>query len=80
VLLAGLAVQVVLAGYWFVRLSSLADDIPGPDPTSAFLAFTLLFAAGPLVGLGMLLIGPARRWFDVARSGGGGTPPPRAGH
>jgi hypothetical protein len=78
VLLAGLAVQVVLAGYWFVRISAVAGDIPGPDPTGAFLAFTLLFAAGPLVGLGLLLHGPARPWFGIRRIRAAGTqsPPP----
>jgi hypothetical protein len=80
VLLAGLAVQVVLAVYWFIRISSLADRIPGPDPTSALLAFALVFAAGPLVGLGLLLIGPARRWFGVTRGNGRGTLPRPPAH
>jgi hypothetical protein len=57
-------VQVVLALYWAVRLTVFFDDLPGPDPTGAFVGFTLLFAAGPLVGLGMVLVGPGRRWFD----------------
>ena len=64
VLVAAFAVQVVLCVYWAVRLSTLADDIPGSDPTGAFLAFTLVFLAGPAVGLGLVLLGSGRRWFD----------------
>lgn len=64
-LVAALAVQVALAGYWAVRLLS---EIGGFDTEGAILAFSLFFAAGPLVGLGMLLVGPGRRWF-------GGTAP-----
>jgi hypothetical protein len=64
-LVAALAVQVALAGYWAVRLLS---EIGGFDTEGAILSFSLFFAAGPLVGLGMLLVGPGRRWF-------GGTPP-----
>ncbi len=59
-LLAALAVQVILAGYWAVRLMS---EIGGFDSEGAIFAFSLFFAAGPLVGLGMLLVGPGRRWF-----------------
>jgi hypothetical protein len=57
------AVQVLLAGYWAVRLTVFLDDLPGPDPSGAPTGFTLLFAAAPLVGLGMVLFGPGRRWF-----------------
>ena len=63
-LVAALAVQVLLAGYWAVRLMT---EIGGFDSEGAILSFSLFFAAGPLVGLGMLLVGPGRRWF-------GGTP------
>lgn len=66
VLVVAFAVQVLLCGYWAVRLSMLADEIPGSDPTGAFLAFTLLFLAGPAVGLGLTLLGAGRRWFDEA--------------
>jgi hypothetical protein len=65
VLVAAFAVQVALCVYWAVRLSTLADDIPGSDPTGAFLAFTLVFLAGPAVGLGLVLLGNGRRWFDA---------------
>ncbi|SOE02715.1 DUF4064 domain-containing protein [Blastococcus haudaquaticus] len=60
-LLAALAVQVVLAVYWAVRLNS---EIGGYDTEGTITALALFFAAGPLVGLGMLLFGPGRRWFD----------------
>jgi hypothetical protein len=63
-LVAALAVQVLLAGYWAVRLMT---EIGGFDSEGAIVSFSLFFAAGPLVGLGMLLVGPGRRWF-------GGTP------
>jgi hypothetical protein len=63
-LVAALAFQVVLAVYWTVRLMS---EFGGFDTERTFLSFGLFFAAGPLVGLGMLLVGPGRRWF-------GGTP------
>jgi hypothetical protein len=67
VLVVSLAVQVLLCIYWAVRLSMLAGEIPGSDPTGAFLAFTLFFVAGPAVGLGLVLLGGARRWFEPAR-------------
>ncbi|WP_116452813.1 DUF6264 family protein [Blastococcus litoris] len=60
-LVTGLAVQVVLAAYWMVRLQS---EIGGFDTDGSIIAVSLFFAAAPLVGLGMLLIGPGRRWFD----------------
>jgi hypothetical protein len=59
-LVAALAVQVVLAGYWTVRLMS---ELDGVDTGRTIISFALFFAAGPLVGLGMLLVGPGRRWF-----------------
>jgi hypothetical protein len=58
------AVQLVLAGYWAVRLMTVLDDVPGSDPSAAFASFTLFFAAGPAVAVGLLLAGAARRWFD----------------
>jgi hypothetical protein len=58
------AVQVVLAGYWAIRLISLMNSIPGAGPQGALAAFTLVFAAPALVGLGMVVAGPGRRWFD----------------
>jgi hypothetical protein len=64
VLLAAFAVQVLLCVYWAVRLSMITADLPGSDATGPFLAFTLVFLAGPAVGLGLVLLGRGRRWFD----------------
>ena len=58
------AVQLVLAALLAVRLTVRAGRCPTPGGT--IIAFALFFAAGPLVGLGMLLVGPGRRWFDGA--------------
>jgi hypothetical protein len=57
-------VQLLLAVYWAVRLVSLMNDFPGGGPGGGLAAFTLVFAASPLVGLGMVVVGPGRRWFD----------------
>lgn len=65
--LAAHGVQIVLAAYWAVRLVSLVNDFPGGGPGGAFAAFTLVFAASPLVGLGMVVAGPGRRWFQSRR-------------
>jgi len=62
--LAAAAVQVALAGYWALRLPVLLDDLPPGAVVSAFSVFTVFFAAGPLVTLGLVLSTPARRWFD----------------
>jgi hypothetical protein len=63
-LLAGHAVQVGLVLYWAIRLQTVAADIPGSTGAGALSAFTLLFAAAPLVTVGLVLVGPGRRWFD----------------
>jgi hypothetical protein len=63
-LLAAHAVQVLLAAYWTVRLLVLAGDLPGSGPAGSLVAFTAFFAAGPAVGVGLLLAGAGRRWFD----------------
>ena len=63
-LIAAHAVQVLLAGYWTVRLLELAGDLPGSGPAGSLVAFTAFFAAGPTVGVGLLLAGAGRRWFD----------------
>jgi hypothetical protein len=57
--------QILLAVYWTIRLLAVLRDIPGPDPSGAFVSFALLFAAGPAVGLGLVLLGAGRRWFDL---------------
>jgi hypothetical protein len=67
VLVVAFAVQVLLCIYWAVRLSVIASDLPGSGSTSAFLAFALVFFAGPAVGLGLVLLGSGRRWFDAVR-------------
>jgi hypothetical protein len=64
-LLGAHAVQIGLTVYWAVRLSTLFSEVPGPDPGGAFVAFTLLFAAAPLVGLALVAGGPGKRWFDA---------------
>ncbi|MGY1809176.1 hypothetical protein ACI8AF_17545 [Blastococcus sp. SYSU D00669] len=63
VLVVSLALQLLLCVYWAVRLTTFGDEIPGGDPTTALLAFVFLFAAGPAVGLGMVLLGAGRAWF-----------------
>jgi hypothetical protein len=60
-LVVAMAVQVVLALYWMVRLSGLVGD--GADGGGALAASALFFAAGPAVGLGLLFTGAGRRWF-----------------
>jgi hypothetical protein len=57
-------IQIMLAVYWAVRLVTLMHDFPGGGPGGGFAAFTLVFAASPLVGLGMVVVGPGRRWFE----------------
>src|SRR3954449_1651238 len=58
------AVQVGLAGYWAVRLTTVVSDLPGVGVDGTPAAFTLLFAAAPAVGLGLVLFGAGRRWFE----------------
>jgi hypothetical protein len=64
--LAAHAAQVVLALYWAVRLYSVLGDVPGASGAGTFASFSLVFAAGPLTSLGLLLIGGGRTWFDGA--------------
>ena len=61
--LAAHAVQIVLAIYWAVRLVTLMNEAPGADSTGALAAVTIVFAAAPVVGLGMVVAGSGRRWF-----------------
>jgi hypothetical protein len=63
-LIAAHGVQVLLTVYWAIRLTAFFDDVPGPDPSGVFVAFTLLFAAAPVVGLGLVVVGAGRRWFE----------------
>jgi hypothetical protein len=64
ILVAAHAVQVVLAVYWGIRLYTVVGDIPGTVNEGAFAAFALIYALAPLVGLGLAVLGPGRRWFD----------------
>jgi hypothetical protein len=57
------AVQVVLALYWAVRLATIVGDLPGGGAEGTPAAFTIFFAAAPVVGLGLLLLGSGRHWF-----------------
>jgi hypothetical protein len=59
-------VQLAFCVYWAFRVIALFDAVPGPDPGGTFASFTLLFAAAPLVGIGLVVAGPGRRWFDGA--------------
>jgi hypothetical protein len=63
-LVIGHALQLLIAGYWAVRLSALLGDLAGPSSAGALGTMTLFFAVAPIVGLGLLLIGPGRHWFD----------------
>jgi hypothetical protein len=62
-LLGAHAVQVALALYWAVRLTVLFDDAAEGGP---LLVFAAVFAAAPLVSIGMLFTAPARQWFAPA--------------
>jgi hypothetical protein len=71
-LVAALAAHVVLAGYWFVRLRVLDGRLPGDSAgaLAGLSTWSLLFAAVPLVALGLLLVGPGRRWAAAPAPGG----------
>jgi len=69
-LLAGAhVVQVVLALYWAGRLLDVLGDLPGADGEGSLAAFSLFFLVGPVVSLGLLLSGAARRWFTATPPG-----------
>jgi hypothetical protein len=68
------AVQVLLSVYWAVRLVMLVDEPAGSGAEGPLIMLTLVFAAAPLVGLGMVLLGAGRRWFDATNA----TPLPTA--
>jgi hypothetical protein len=64
-LLVALAVQLVLAVYWLVRLSTLDALTEDVLPSAGLLVAAVLFyVAAPAVALGLLLVGPVRRWAD----------------
>ena len=63
-LLAALGVQVALALYWAIRIVALLGDVQGPDDAVPVLVFVaLVFAAGPAVGLALLVSRASREWF-----------------
>ena len=69
-LLAALGSQLLLALYWVVRIVGVLEDIPGPDDAVPVLVFgALVFAAGPAVGVGLLLARSSREWFGAGRVG-----------
>lgn len=69
-LAAALAVQVLLALYWAVRIVSVLTDIPGPDAAAGVLVCgAVAFAAGPAVGLALTLTRASREWFGAGRVG-----------
>jgi hypothetical protein len=61
------ALEIVLAAYWAVRLLLVMRDLPGAGVDGSLATATIVFAAGPAVGLGMVLVGRGRRWFQAAR-------------
>jgi hypothetical protein len=69
VLVGAFAVQVVLALYWMIRLTGALGADLGIDEPGPLAGSTLFFLAGPLVGLGLLAVGPGRRWFTEAPPG-----------
>jgi hypothetical protein len=63
-LVAAHGFQVLLAAYWWIRLYTVLGDVPGTLREGAFASYALVFAVAPLVGLGLVLLDPGRRWFD----------------
>jgi magnesium-transporting ATPase (P-type) len=64
VLGAAFIAQAVLALYWGIRLATLTTgDVAGPDPAAVFAWLAVVFAAMPVVGLGLIVLGPGRQWF-----------------
>ena len=68
-LVAALAVQVLLALYWLLRLTGALGDGLGAPEAGPLVPIVLVFAVAPVVGLGLLLAGPGRRWFEGPAQG-----------
>jgi hypothetical protein len=67
-LVVALAVQVLIALYWTLRLSgALGNEFDAEGGPLA--GFALFFAAAPLVALGLLLVGAGKAWFTDTREG-----------
>jgi hypothetical protein len=64
VVLVASAVQAALAGYWATRLPALIGTLDSGASDSGVAVFSVLFAAAPLVALGLVLFRPGRSWFD----------------
>jgi len=56
--------QVALAGYWAGRLPALLSGLPSGAPGGTFAVVAVVFAAAPLVTVGLVLFPPGRTWFD----------------
>jgi hypothetical protein len=67
-LVGAFAVQVLVTLYWLVRLTGVLGEDLGPDEAGPLVAATALFAAAPLVGLGLVGVGAGRRWFAEVAS------------
>ena len=50
---------------WAGRLLDVLGDLPGAEGEGSLAAFSLFFVVGPVVSLGLLLSGAARRWFTA---------------
>ena len=68
-LLGVFGLQVALAVYWAVRVSAVVNDLPGSQTTGPLVTLSLFFVAAPLVGIGLLALGPGRRWFAAGDPG-----------
>jgi hypothetical protein len=77
VLVSALGTQLLLSLYWYIRLSMIADDLPAA--AGGLRGSAIMFAAMPLVGLGLLLLGPGRRWFVPEAAVPGDTAPSTGG-
>ena len=64
VVLVASAAQLALAGYWAARLPALIGSVDSGASDNGVAAFAVLFAAAPLVALGLVLFRPGRSWFD----------------
>ena len=68
-LLGCFVVQLLLASYWAVRLADLVLAVAATGGgRGALVGLALFFAAAPLVGFGLLVAGPGRRWFTEPRA------------
>jgi hypothetical protein len=57
-------VQVALAGYWATRLPALLGNLDSGASDNGVAVFAVLFAAAPLVTVGLVVFRPGRSWFD----------------